>query len=153
MVLKRWPSLLVTVGTAVFLVLGGAAAYLVVVQRLSARANIPAGMALVPKDALATLTLTTDATQWTRLRQLGTPESQKVLDRLLVTWRDRIISANGYRFRTDIQPWLGDQVTVAFLPGAEQGTTEQVLLVPLSDPLQVKRPRSPDPPATVGCQF
>ena len=143
MVLKRWPSLLVTVGTAVFLVLGGAAAYLGVTQRLSARANIPAGMALVPKDALATLTLTTDQTQWTRLRQLGTPESQRVLDRLLVTWRDRIISANGYRFRTDIQPWIGDQVTVAFLPGAGQG--EQVLLVPLSDPLQAQT-RLSEPP-------
>ena len=83
MVLKRWPSLLVTVGTAVFLVLGGAAAYLGVTQRLSARANIPAGMALVPKDALATLTLTTDQSQWTRLRQRGTPESLRGLDRLL----------------------------------------------------------------------
>ncbi|MEM9979089.1 MAG: DUF3352 domain-containing protein, partial [Cyanobacteria bacterium P01_D01_bin.2] len=138
--------LLVTVGTAVFLVLGGAAAYLGVTQRLSARANIPAGMALVPKDALATLTLTTDQTQWTRLRQLGTPESQRVLDRLLVTWRDRIISANGYRFRTDIQPWIGDQVTVAFLPGAGQG--EQVLLVPLSDPLQAQT-RLSEPPDNV----
>ena len=147
MVLKRWPSLLVTVGTAVFLVLGGTAAYLGIAQRLSARANIPAGMALVPQDALATITLTTDETQWTRLRQLGTPESQKVLDRLLVTWRDRIISANGYRFRTDIQPWLGDQVTVAFLP-AGQGTMEQVLLVPLGDPLQAQT-RLSEPPDDV----
>lgn len=140
MVLKQRPPLLVTVSTAVLLVLGGAAAYLGISQRLSTTTKLPAGMELVPRDALITLTLTTDENQWTRLRHLGTPESQKMLDRLLVTWRDRIISANGYRLRTDIQPWLGNQVTLAFLPKADggDGATELVLLAPIDDPLKAQ---------------
>ncbi|WP_407657754.1 DUF3352 domain-containing protein [Leptolyngbya ectocarpi] len=121
------------------LVLGGAAAYLGLRQRLATTAELPVGMELVPGNALVTLTMTTDENQWTRLRQLGTPESQKSLDRLLVTWRDRILNANGYRFRTDIEPWIGDQVTLAFLPAAGgDGATERVLLVPIEEPLKAQ---------------
>lgn len=139
MVLKQRPPLLVTVSTAILLVLGGAAAYFGLRQRLATTAKLPLGMELVPDNALVTLTLTTDENQWTRLRQLGTPESQKSLDRLLVTWRDRILSANGYRFRTDIEPWIGDQVTLAFLPAAGgDGATERVLLVPIEEPLKAQ---------------
>lgn len=139
MVLKQRPPLLVTVSTAILLVLGGTAAYFGLRQRLAATAKVPLGMELVPDNALVTLTLATDENRWTRLRQLGTPESQKSLDRLLVDWRDRILSANGYRFRTDIQPWIGDQVTLAFLPAADSdGITEQVLLVPIEEPLKAK---------------
>ncbi|MEA5464376.1 DUF3352 domain-containing protein [Leptothoe sp. PORK10 BA2] len=135
MVLKQRPPLLVTVSTAALLVLGGAAAYLGIGSRLSSGPKPPMGMELVPSDALMALTLTTDESQWTRLRQMGTPESQRGLDRWLVTWRDRIISANGYRFRTDIQPWLGEQVTLAFLPksATSKGATEMVLVVPIAD--------------------
>ena len=135
MVLKQRPPLLVTVSTAVLLVLGGAAAYFGIGQRFSAGPEPPMGMELVPTDALMALTLTTDENQWTRLRQLGTPESQKSLDRLLVVWRDRIISANGYRFKSDIQPWLGDQVTLAFLPKSAdgEGAADLVLVMPIAD--------------------
>ncbi|MEO1179893.1 MAG: DUF3352 domain-containing protein, partial [Cyanobacteria bacterium J06636_28] len=104
-------------------------------QRFSSGPKLPMGMELVPSNALMALTLTTDENQWTRLRQLGTPESQKSLDRLLVAWRDRIISANGYRFKSDIQPWLGDQVTLAFLPKSDDGgeAAELVLVMPIAD--------------------
>ena len=145
MVLKQRPSLLVTISTAVLLILGGAAAYFGIVRRQLAGDNLPAGMELVPREALATLTLTTDENQWDRLRQLGTPESQIILDRFLVTWRDRILSANGYRFRTDIQPWVGNQVTLAFLPqpGASGGeeaaeAAEMVLIAPIADPIKAQ---------------
>ncbi|ESA34483.1 aspartyl aminopeptidase [Leptolyngbya sp. Heron Island J] len=140
MVLKQRPPLLVTVSTAVLLVLGGAAAYFGIVQRLSTEVKLPAGMELVPDNALVTLTLTTDENQWNRLRQLGTPASQKIFDQFLVTWRDRILTANGYRFRTDIQPWVGKQVTLAFLPktGEGENATEMVLVAPIADPLKAQ---------------
>ncbi|MGD1857262.1 MAG: DUF3352 domain-containing protein [Leptolyngbyaceae cyanobacterium] len=140
MVLKQRPPLLVTISTAVLLVLGGAAAYFGISQRLAAGPELPAGMELIPDDALIALTLTTDENQWTRLRQLGSPESQKLLDRWLVTWRDRIISANGYRFRTDIEPWIGDQVTIAFLPKAsgQEESMELVMVAPIAEPLKAQ---------------
>lgn len=140
MVLKQRPPLLVTVSTAVLLVLGGAAAYLGMMQRLLTGTKLPAGMELVPDNALVTLTLATDENHWNRLRQLGTPESQKILDRFLVTWRDRILSANGYRFRTDIQPWIGKQITLAFLPKTVEGenAAEIVLVVPIADPVKAQ---------------
>ena len=135
MVLKQRPPLLLTITTAVLIVLGGAAAYLGIGQRFSPKPQLPAGMELVPDNALVALTLKTDDNQWTRLRQLGSPESQKLLDQWLITWRDRIITANGYRYKTDIQPWIGEQVTVAFLPKTSDGNnaTELVAIVPIAD--------------------
>ncbi|MEM6252475.1 MAG: DUF3352 domain-containing protein [Cyanobacteria bacterium P01_D01_bin.156] len=140
MVLKQRPPLLLTAGTAVLLILGGAAAYLGINERLFKSTQLPSGMELVPSDALLALTLTTDENQWTRLRQMGSAESQKILDRWLLTWRDRILSNHGYRYRTDIEPWIADQVTVAFLPktDAGEGAADLVLLIPIADPLKAQ---------------
>ena len=140
MVLKQRPPLLVTVSTAVLLVLGGAAAYLGINQRLGRGTQMSPGMELVPANALLAVTLTTDENQWTRLRQLGSAESQKILDRWLVKWRDRILSDHGYRFRTHVEPWVGDQVTVALLPrtGADADAAEPVMIIPIAAPLKAQ---------------
>ncbi|MEM9806713.1 MAG: DUF3352 domain-containing protein, partial [Cyanobacteria bacterium P01_D01_bin.56] len=55
-------------------------------------------------------------------------------------WRDRMLSAHGYRFRTDVEPWIGEQVTVALLPKTDAGESaaDPVLIVPIAAPLKAQ---------------
>jgi len=108
----------------------------------------PAGTQLVPQTALATMTLTTDELTWTKLRQFGTADSQEQFDGLLRAWKDRLFTINGYSFKRDIKPWIGDRITLALLPPKDSPSTtatgldtiaqNMVLVVPISDPLKAK---------------
>lgn len=140
---------------AIFLVSAGAIAYLNFVQR-APKNLLPAGAQLVPQTALATLTLTTNELAWTKLRQFGTDDSQEQFDAALSQWKDRLLTANGYRFKQDIKPWIGDRVTFALLPdqldqssgndpqpavpngGLATAAENWVMIVPISDPLKAK---------------
>ncbi|MCT7957365.1 DUF3352 domain-containing protein [Laspinema palackyanum] len=101
---------------AAVLLLGGAITAFWAIAQKRPLPEIPVGAELIPEDALMTLSLTTDAGQWQRMRELGTPESQQLLDNYLVQLRDRYLTANGFQYEQDIQPWVGSEVTLGFLP-------------------------------------
>ncbi len=140
---------------AIFLVSVGAIAYLNFAQR-APKSLSPTGAQLVPQTALATVTLTTDELAWTKLRQFGTADSQEQLDTVLRQWQDRLLTANGYQYKQDIKPWIGDRVTFALLPaqrdqsagnsqppavpngGLATAAENWVMIVPISDPLKAK---------------
>lgn len=146
---KLWP-----VGAA-FLIGGGAIAYLNFAQQ-TPRRLAPKGAKMVPQTALATLTVTTDELSWTKLRQFGTAETQAQFDGMLRLWKSRWFTENGYRYKQDIKPWIGDRVTLAILndptssatkPSAKPSATaggiaaalkDMVLVVPIADPLKAK---------------
>lgn len=131
---------------------GGAIAYFNFSQH-APRSLSPAGTQLVPQNTLATITLTTDELTWTKLRQFGTPDTQEQFDSFLNQWRTQLFAANGYSFKRDIKPWIGDRVTLALLPaksptngsagalpGGDLATAAQnlVLVVPIADPIKAK---------------
>ncbi|MFK8183859.1 MAG: DUF3352 domain-containing protein [Phormidesmis sp.] len=144
---KKLPKPLM-LGAAILLA-GGAIASLNFAQR-APRSLSPAGTQLVPQSALATMTVTTDELTWTKLRQFGTPETQEQFDNLLREWKTRLFTENGYSFKRDIKPWIGDRVTLALLstekPAADQpaieglavATQNLVLVVPIADPMKAK---------------
>ncbi|MGB3300440.1 MAG: DUF3352 domain-containing protein [Phormidesmis sp.] len=140
--LPKKPPKLLLVGAALLLG-GGAIAYLNFVQR-APRSLSPAGTQLVPQTALATMTVTTDELAWTKLRQFGTAETQQQLDGLLKKWKKSLLTDNGYSFKRDIEPWIGDRVTLAVLSdkrsasGLETAAQNLVLVVPIADPLKAK---------------
>ncbi len=147
--LQKKPALWLTVGTAVALVAGGGAAYWYVNQQ-GGPAELPMGATVVPQDALMSMTLSTDAAQWERLRTYGTPQSQKALDTGLAELRDRLLTANGFDYDRDIQPWVGKEVTIAFLSlpnapapaGSTAPTVQQqatVVVLPIQDALKAKQ--------------
>ena len=105
---------LLTVGAAVLLIGGGIAAYWALVQK-TPLGNAPVGSTVVPQDAFAAVSLSTNSSQWQQLRQYGTPESRALLDGQLTQWRDNLLSANGYNYEKDIQPWVGREVMIAWL--------------------------------------
>lgn len=133
MITKLKPrSLLVTLGAAAALVAGGGATYWLVTQRDAAH-SLPVGATLIPQEALVSLTVSTDTNQWQRLRQFGTPETRAALDRQLKQLEEQYLTRQGYRYQADIQPWVGERMTVAFLPQSEGAVQALLWVLPIAD--------------------
>jgi Spy/CpxP family protein refolding chaperone len=138
--------LLLTLGVAAALVAGGGAAYWYFSQPKAGPGDMLLGAEVIPQNALMAVAVTTDAGQWQQLRQFGTPQSQAAFDKNLAQLRDRLLTANGFDYQRDIQPWVGEEVTFAFLGNnapftAPPGTTQQpvVIVLPIRDGLKAKQ--------------
>jgi hypothetical protein len=112
---KKKPSLVLTLSSAGLLIGVGSAAFWLLTQGKLFSRDLPVGANIIPQDALFAVSLTTDASQWQKLRSFGTKESQGELDKYLVELRDRFLTNNGYDFQKDISPWVGNEVTIAIL--------------------------------------
>jgi Protein of unknown function (DUF3352) len=151
------PPLLVTAGAAAAVVVGGGAAYWWFTQP-SNLGTLPTGATVIPQDAVMVISVTTEANQWQQLREFGTPRSQAAFDQNLAQIRDRLLTAQGFDYTRDIQPWVGPEATLAFLapkvnPTPGDPTKPPVLpqaqpalvVLPIADPLKAKavldRPR------------
>ena len=145
MVLAKKPPLLVTIGTTLLLIGGGALAYWGVQWRATKARGLPIGVRAIPETVVAVASLSTDSEQWQRLRQFGTPETQASFDQQLADWRDRWLTAYGISFNRDIKPWVGTEVTLAWLSDPEAapetntnvgilGTYRRIVLLPIADP-------------------
>lgn len=153
---KRKPILLLTLGTAIAFLAGGALAYgwLTLQNKpILSSANVPVGADVIPQTAVVTLSLSTDERQWQQLRTFGTSDSQALFDERLAAWRDRLLTANGLDYKRDVAPWIGDTVTLGFLSSAENAETvpsdsataeedaesDVVLVMPIADPDQAQQ--------------
>ncbi len=127
-------KLLLVSGAASLLVAGGIAAYWLLAQsqRLS---QLPLGANIIPQNALLTVSVSTEPSKWQQLREFGTPQTQAILDNSLVKLRDRFLSANGYNYQQDIQPWVGKEVTL-YAVVSPQSPRQQamVAVLPIAKP-------------------
>lgn len=121
MIEKNKPSLLLTLGAAGLLIGGGVAAYWILTQQNRLSGYMPVGANIIPQDALLTVSVSTAPSQWQQLREFGTKQTQAELEKNLAQLRDRFLTATGYNYQQDIQPWVGEEVTIAFL--SQQGNT------------------------------
>ncbi|WP_416672526.1 DUF3352 domain-containing protein [Egbenema bharatensis] len=120
-------STLIAAGTAVGLMAGGAAAWWLLGQHTPI-AELPSGADVLPENTAVSLSVSTDAGQWRRLRQYGSDQAQGTFDQQLVTWRDRLFYENGLDYRQHIQPWVGEEITVAFLnPDFSENADQEIL--------------------------
>jgi Protein of unknown function (DUF3352) len=109
-------SRLLAVGAAALIVVGGGVGYWLLSRR--SEVETQTGAKIVPQDAVMTVSVSTNSRQWQQLRQYGTPDSQKLLrDRLEEL--SQVLSDTGYDYQKDIQPWIADEATIAFLPFPE----------------------------------
>lgn len=144
---KRKSSLLLTLGAAGLLIGGGVAAYWFLLQRDGGSNDLPVGASIIPQDALVTLSVSTDTNQWQQLRQYGTKETQAELEKNLTQLRDRFLTAGGYNYQKDIQPWVGEEVTIAVLPpttvaNSPAKTADRqsiVMVLPIENPASAKQ--------------
>ena len=149
---KDKSSLLFTIGAATLLIGLGFLAYSIVLSRGEAK-DLPAGATVVPQDTMMAISITTDESQWNRLREFGTPESKASFERFLSEIRDRLLTSNGYAYAQDIQPWVGNTAMVAFLrnktaipvpppaPNAPPPPPIQqsvAIILPISNPIKAK---------------
>lgn len=112
---KRSSALILTVGTAIALTAGGAVAYWLLRQR-GEGPSLATSTKLIPEQALVTFSISTNERQWKQLRSLGTPETQAKFNEQLAKWHDDLIDDSGLDYNKDVQPWIGDELTVALLP-------------------------------------
>lgn len=75
---------------------------------------MPVGVNFIPQDALIAISVSTESAQWQQLQEFGTKQTQAELNKSLTQLRDRFLTANGYNYQQDIQPWIGKEVTIAF---------------------------------------
>lgn len=153
--MKTKPALLLTLGTAAALIAGGGAAYWYFSQPKASVSDMPVGAEVIPQDALMAVSVTTNPGQWQQLREFGTPQSQTAFDQNLAQLRDRVLTANGFDYQKDIQPWVGEEVTMAFLspqapltaPSGSPNQQPVVMVLPIRDALKAKQileqPRTP----------
>lgn len=148
---KRKSSLLLTLGAAGLLIGGGVAAYWLL-QRNGQFEELPMGANMIPQEAIVALSVSTDAAQWQQLRQYGTQQTQAELEKNLTELGDRFLTANGYNYQQDIQPWVGKEVTIALLPPelvppansqpnpqANVGQQSLVMVLPIANPAAAKQ--------------
>ncbi len=122
-------------GAAIALVAGGGLGYWLSRQpRPGAVSEIPAGLEAAPQDALLALSISTRPTQWRQLREFGTPQTRARLDQALLNWRDRLLTSKGYHYAQDLQPWVGDEVTLVLLaPAADTEKPPALWILPIKD--------------------
>lgn len=109
------PSLALTLSAAGLLVGGGTVAYWLFNQGQPFSRTLLVGANIIPQDALFAVSVTTDPKQWQKLQEFGTKETQALVNQNLLKLRDRFLTNHGYNFEKDIQPWVGDEVTLAIL--------------------------------------
>jgi len=143
---KKKPSLLLPVTAAIALAAGGGTAYWFLNLRV-APGDLPIGAEVVPQNALMAIAISTDAPQWQKLREFGTKQSQTAFDQNLAQVRDRLLTANGLDYDKDIQPWIGKEVTVAFL-SAQAAPSPGATPPPATPALPDPSPSATPPPAT-----
>jgi hypothetical protein len=155
--LTQKSSLLLSIGAGILLIAGGIGIYIALLSRRPVGEG-PLGANVIPQDALMTISVTTNTAQWEQLRKFGTPESQKAFDRFIGDVRDRVLTVNGYGYQQDIQPWIGPETTIAFLPNTtptnspSSPPTQQsvVMVLPIANPLKAKEILGQPRPLTKG---
>ncbi len=121
---KKKPSLVLTLSATGLLIAGGSVAYRLFNQGQQLSRDLPVGANIIPQDTLFAVSLTTDPQQWQQMHEFGTKETQAALKKSIFQLRDRFLTQNGYNFEKDIQPWVGDEITLAIL--APQGNKPAV---------------------------
>ena len=120
--LSKKTPLLLTIG-ALLMILGGAGIWGLVRRRDILSRDLPIGATAIPQDTLLSISFSTNEAQWRRLRQYGNAETNVQFDQFLAQWRDRLFSTHSLSFKQDIQPWVGSEVTVAFLTPSTSGVS------------------------------
>lgn len=119
MIDKKPRSLLLTLGAAGLLIVGGGTAYFL--QR-NAAGTIPVGAEILPQEALLSVSVSTNPSQWRKLQEFGTSETQLAFQQSLSDLQTRYLTGNGFNYQEDIQPWVGDEATITFLPAKQSST-------------------------------
>ncbi len=105
---------LTLLGATVLMIVGSVTTYIIIASRESVE-KLPVGAKVIPKDAMMTISVSTESRQWEKVKEFGTPESKSAFQQFLGQLRDRFLTTYGYNYQRDIQPWVGQEVMIALL--------------------------------------
>lgn len=127
MSLKKF--ILPAVGVAA--VAGGAAAYFY--WNGGAGGTTPLAIAqVIPDDAYMAAFLSTDEGNWAKLKQFGTPEAQKAMDKTVADFQKKMLTDTQVDMDKDLKPWVGNMM-VAMLPAPTGQNPETLVVVSIKD--------------------
>lgn len=118
----KHPRLLIA-GGVILLISGGIATYLALFQKQPS-GNIPLAANIIPQDVFVAVSLSTNKRQWEKLQEFGTNESRALLEEYLKKWQE-LLQSNEYNYEQDIQPWIGREIAIAFLPSQASLSTNK----------------------------
>lgn len=118
----KHPRLLIA-GGIILLISGGIGTYLALFQKQPS-GNIPLAANIIPQDVFVAVSVSTNRRQWEKLQEFGTNESRALLEEYLKKWQE-LLQANGYNYEQDIQPWIGREIAIAFLPSQASLSTNK----------------------------
>ncbi len=134
---------MLTLGGAALLVVGGVVALFLLPDEKPA-GPLPLGAKVVPRDVMLSVTLNTEASQWQKLAQFGTANTQKTLRQRLQAFETDVLEPNGLSYKANIQPWAANQLTMALLPPTVESVEVQsqqatIWVVPIRDQGQFEK--------------
>ena len=114
---KKGCGCLALVGALALLAFGGS--YLYSRNFLGQELTPNSAAKIIPQEALMTGFIVTDAQDWSKLAEFGTPEAQKIVSQKLQKIEREITGDNPeINYQKDIQPWLGG-IMLAILPSPQ----------------------------------
>lgn len=136
-------TLMLTLGGAALLVVGGTIAFFLL-QGEEKAGPLPLGSKVVPRDVMLSVTLNTEASKWQKLAQFGTANTQKTLRQRLQDFETEVLEPNGLSYKANIQPWAANQLTMALLPPTVESVEIQsqqatLWVVPIQDQNQFQK--------------
>lgn len=129
------------VATTSILVTGGVA-YWWLTQQQQLLQETAIGGKFIPQNAYFTVSVSTDLAKWDRLQTYGTPETKAILNTQLASLKKRFLTDSGYDYQRDIQPWIGREVLIGYLPfkNLNRGKEGQFIAVlPIADKLAAQQ--------------
>jgi len=101
------------------------------------------GVGLLPQDTFMSLSISTDPERWQKFTEFGIPTSRGIVAQQLAKFQTDFLTAYGYDYQRDIQPWIGKQILLGYLnnPGviaskAVPGTIlnqQTIAILPIAD--------------------
>jgi Protein of unknown function (DUF3352) len=113
-------------------VAGGTAAYFYWNGAAGGGANPLAIAKVIPDDAYMAAFISTDEKNWAKLKQFGTPEAQKVLDKNLTDFQQKMMTETKVDVDKDLKPWVGN-VMVAMMPAATGKNPDALVAIAIKD--------------------
>jgi Protein of unknown function (DUF3352) len=86
----------------------------------SSKLDTSNGVSLLPQDTFMSLSISTEPERWQKFTEFGIPTSRGVFAQQLAKFQTDFLTAYGYNYQRDIQPWIGKQILLGYLnnPGA-----------------------------------
>ncbi|WP_271252767.1 DUF3352 domain-containing protein [Pseudanabaena sp. Chao 1811] len=117
---ERKTNLLPIIGGAAVVVAGGVGAYFFFNKPaiLPTGTSVSGTLTVVPKQSLMAMSISTDGAALSQIEQFLSPETKKLYDTELDKFRKNL-SSSDFDYDKDVKPWIGKNVTIAFLPSGK----------------------------------